>query len=139
VVNHILGEIRIPGPDEGTWEERLRKLERETRRVLSELPGVSAQLRDGGITETTRLADGVFAILNDGGFSAESAFLCFATLFTFMTGQIDLDTMGDAIVGSVPMTTLEGLTRSTQFTPDELFEFGFDAVIEGLKIKLSDH
>jgi TetR/AcrR family tetracycline transcriptional repressor len=138
VVNHILGEIRIPGPDEGTWEERLRELEREARRVLSELPGVSAQLRDGGTTETTRLADGVFAILSDGGFSAEAAFLCFATLFTFMTGQIDLDTMGDAIVGSVPPTTLEGLTRSTQFTRDELFEFGFDAVIEGLKIKLSD-
>ena len=136
VVNHILREIRIPGPDEGTWEERLRRLEREARRVLADQPGMSAQLRDGGSIEGTRLAEGVLAILRDGGFSPEDAVLCFATLYTFMTGQIDLDAMAHAVVGDSPGATLEGVTRSTRFSRDELFEFGFDAVIEGLKVKL---
>jgi TetR/AcrR family transcriptional regulator, tetracycline repressor protein len=136
VVNHILREIRIPESDEGTWEERLRRLEREARRVLADQPGMSAQLRDGGSTEGTRLAEGVLAILRDGGFGPEDAVLCFATLYTFMTGQIDLDAMAHAVVGESPSATLEGVTRSTQFSRDELFEFGFDAVIEGLKVKL---
>ena len=136
VVNHILAEIRIPGSDEGSWEDRLRQVEREARRVLAEHPGVSAQLRLGGYAEGSRLAEGVLAILRDGGLSPEEAALCFAALYTFMTGQIDLDAMGDAIVGGPPGTSFDGVTRSTRFTRDQLFEFGFDALIEGLKIKL---
>jgi len=136
VVNHILRQIRVPGPDEGTWEERLRQLEREARRVFADHPGVSTQLGDVGSAEGTRLAEGVLAILHDGGFGPEAAVLCFATLYTFMTGQIDLDAMPDAIVSGSPKRTLEGVTHSSHFSPDELFEFGFDAVIEGLKVKL---
>ena len=136
VVNHILREIRVPGADEGTWEDRLRQLERDARRVLSRHPGVSAQLRDGGIAEGARLAEGVLAILADGGFSSEAAILCFATIYTFMAGQIDLDGMAAAIDGDSPRASLEGVAHFTQFTRDELFEFGFDAIIEGLKLKL---
>ena len=136
VMNHILHEIRIPGPDEGTWEERLRRLERDACRVLADQPGMSAQLGDRGSAEGTLLAEGVLAILRDGGFSPEDAVLGFATLYTFMTGQIDLDVMADAIVGGSAGATLEGVTRSARFSRDELFEFGFGAVIEGLKVKL---
>jgi AcrR family transcriptional regulator len=136
VVNHILREIRIPGPDEGTWEERMRQLEREARRVLTMHPGVSAQLRDGGIAEGARLAQGVLEILTDGGFSPDAAVLCFATIYTFMTGQIDLDGMAAAIDDRSPRSNLEGVARLTQFSRDELFEFGFDVVIAGLKLKL---
>jgi AcrR family transcriptional regulator len=138
VVNHILREINIPGVDLGTWEIRLRKLLRDARDVFTEHPGVSSHLGDGGTTEAVRLAEGVLDILRDGGFSAEASVLCFATLFTFMTGQIDLDTMAAAIVSRAPMETLDAVTRSTPFSRDQLFEFGFDAVIEGLKVKLLD-
>jgi TetR/AcrR family transcriptional regulator, tetracycline repressor protein len=136
VVNHILREIRIPDVDEGSWEERIRQLEREVRHVLSRHPGVSAQLRDGGIAEGARLAQGVLSILSDGGFSPDAAVLCFATLYTFMIGQIDLDAMAAAIDDRSPRASLEGVAPSTQFSRDELFEFGFDAVIAGLKLKL---
>ncbi len=136
VLDHILGQIRIPGPDEGTWEHRLRQLEREARRVFAEHPGVSAQSGDRGSVESTRLAQGVLTILGDGGFSPEAAVLGFAALYTFMTGQLDLDTVADAVVSGPPRATLESVTRVSQFTRDELFEFGFDAVIEGLKVKL---
>jgi AcrR family transcriptional regulator len=136
VVNHILREIRIPGAEVGTWEERLRQLLRDARSVFAEHPGVSSQLGDGGTTEAARLAEGVLDILRDGGFSPDAAVLCFTTLFTFMTGQIDLDAIAGAIVSRSPMATLDGVIRSTRFSRDQLFEFGFDVVIEGLKVKL---
>jgi TetR/AcrR family transcriptional regulator, tetracycline repressor protein len=136
VVNHILREIRVPGPDEGTWEDRLRQLERDARRVLARHPGVSSQLRDGGIAEGARLAAGVLAILADGGFSSDAAILCFATIYTFMMGQIDLDGVAAAIDADSPRVSLEGVAHFTRLSRDELFEFGFDVIIEGLKLKL---
>jgi TetR/AcrR family transcriptional regulator, tetracycline repressor protein len=133
VVDGILSEIRVPGTNEGNWEERLRKLLHDARRVFAEHPGVSAHLGDGGSTEGARLADGVLTILADGGFSPEGAVVCFTTLFTFMTGQIDLDAMSHFVAQSVPTATLDNVTRSAPFSRDELFELGYDAVIEGLK------
>jgi AcrR family transcriptional regulator len=133
VVRHILSEIRVPAPDEGTWEERLRLLERDARRVFAAHPGVSSQFGDGGSAEATRLADGVLAILRDGGFAPDAVVVCFTAIYTFIRGQLGLDAMANPIAGRSPLTTLEGVTSSAPFSRDELFEFGFDAVIEGLK------
>ncbi len=133
VVDDILGEIRVPGPDEGNWEDRLRKIHSDARRVFAEHPGVSAHLGDGGSSEGGRLADGVLTILEEGGFSTEAAVVCFATLFTFMTGQIDLDAMSHFVEHGVSAATLDNVTRSAPFSREELFELGYDAVMEGLK------
>jgi TetR/AcrR family tetracycline transcriptional repressor len=135
VIDDILSEIRIPSPDEGDWEERLRKLHSDARRVFADHPGVSAHLGDGGSIEGARLADGVLAILAEGGFSPEDAVVCFATLFTFMTGQIDLDAMSHFVADGVSTATLDNVTNSSRFSREELFELGYDAVIEGLKRK----
>ena len=136
VVNHILSQIRIPGPNEGDWEERLRQLERQARRVFTEHPGVAGQLREAEFAEANRLAEGVLEILREGGFSPKAAVLCFATLYTFMTGQIDLDAMAGAMARTPSLAALDGVSRGTAPSADELFEFGFDAVVEGLKLKL---
>ena len=133
VVDDILSEIRVPGSDEGNWEERLRMLLHDARRMFSEHPGVSAHFGDGGSDEGTRLANGVLTILADGGFSPEGAVVCFATLFTFMTGQIDLDAMSHFVTHGVPTATLDNVTRSAGFSREELFELGYDAIMEGLK------
>jgi len=133
VVDHILRDIAVPETDGASWEERLVRLLADARRVFADHPGVSSRLGDPGTTEGTRLAKGVLAILGDGGFAPDAAVVCFATLFTFMTGQIDLDAMADAIAVSAPSSTLEGVTRSTRFSRDELFALGCDAVIQGLK------
>jgi AcrR family transcriptional regulator len=110
VVNHILSEIRVPPSDAGPWEERLRIILRDARRVFADHPGVSTQFGDGETVEGTRLAEGVLKILRDA--------------------------MADAIVSRAPTTTLEGVTNSASFSRDELFDFGFDAIITGLKAKL---
>lgn len=133
VVDHILHEIRVPGPEAGDWEERLREVLRNARQVFAEHPGVSARLGDGGTREGARLAGGVLAILADAGFDAEAAVICFATLFTFMTGQIDLDAMADVIVSKAASETLQGVIGPAGFSRDDLFEFGLEAIVEGLK------
>ena len=58
VVDDILSEIRVPRTDEGNWEDRLRKLLHDARRVFAQHPGVSAHLGDGGSAEGARLAGG---------------------------------------------------------------------------------
>jgi AcrR family transcriptional regulator len=135
VVDDILSEIRVPGPDEGTWEDRLRKLHSDARRVFAAHPGVSAHLGDGGSSEGVRLADGVLTILDEGGFDPEAAVVCFATLFTFMMGQIDLDAMSHFVADGVSTATLDNVTRSARFSREELFDLGYDAIMEGLKRK----
>jgi TetR/AcrR family tetracycline transcriptional repressor len=136
VVDEILKEIRVPETNEGNWEERLRKLLSDARRVFAEHPGVSAHFGDGGSGQGARLAEGVLMILAEGGFDPQAAVVCFATIFTFMTGQIDLDAMSRLVAHDVQVATLDNVTRSSQFSREELFEFGYDAVIEGLKRNL---
>ncbi len=135
VVDDILSEIRVPGPDEGSWEDRLRKLHSDARRVFAAHPGVSAHLGDGGSGEGARLADGVLTLLDEGGFDSDAAVVCFATLFTFMTGQIDLDAMAHFVGVGISTATLDKVTQSARFSREDLFDLGYDAVMEGLKRK----
>jgi AcrR family transcriptional regulator len=133
VVTAVLRDVRVPSPDEGTWEERLKQLERDARRALAEFPGLS--LDRGDSTEGARLAEGVMSILANAGFTSTEASLAFATLFTFMIGQIDVD-VEIAEKGGPAAAAVQGASKVTRMTPDEIYEFGFDAVIEGLKAKL---
>jgi hypothetical protein len=98
---------------------------------------VSTKLGDNGTEEGARLARAVLEILGDAGFDAGASAMCFATLFTFMTGQIDLDFRADPALGQT-QATLSNVTDPTHLTRDELFEFGFDVVLDGLKAKLRD-
>jgi AcrR family transcriptional regulator len=133
VINHVLRQVRIPLPEEGSWEERLRQLERDSRRAVNRCPGVSFDRRGGGAAEATRLADGAMSILASAGFDSTAAALAFATLFTFLLGQIELDATD---LAELSATDIEEVTRETQLSRDEVFEFGLDAVIEGLKAML---
>jgi len=136
VIGRILREIPIPDLDSGPWDQRLRTLLRASRRVLAAHPGISTKLGDSGTEEGARLAAAVLEILRDAGFSDISAVMCFATLYTFMTGQIDLDQAADPALERT-RATLSGVTNSVRRSRDELFEFGFDVVIDGLKAKLA--
>jgi AcrR family transcriptional regulator len=135
VIGHILREIPIPRSDDGPWDQRLRSLLRDARRVLGTHPGVSTKLGDNGTAEGARLAEAVLEILREAGFDSDAAALCFATLYTFMTGQMDLDFVADPAFGQ-PRATLSEVTDRAHLSRDDLFEFGFDVVIDGLKAKL---
>ena len=135
VIGHILRDIRIPKVDEGPWDERLRSLLRDARRVLGAHPGVSTKLGDNGTVEGATLARAVLDILGDAGYDEKASAMCFVTLYTFMTGQIDLDFLAERSLGST-RATLSGAIESAHISRDEFFEFGFDVVLEGLKAKL---
>jgi AcrR family transcriptional regulator len=135
VVNHVLRPVRIPPLEAGSWEERMRQLQREVRRATGRHPGLSLSRYGGGGAEPTRLAEGVLSILDGAGFEPDEAALAFTALYTFMLGQIEVDVIARSR-GGRPEATLEGVTRSASRSRDELFEFGLDSVIEGVKAKL---
>ena len=134
IVDHILRPVRVPAEDEGTWRERILKLERDARQAMAKHRGVS--IRNGvRSTEAMRLADGVLSILTTSGFSQEEATRAFAVLYTFMLGQIEVDAFFGSTQGRGE-PTFENVTDGDQPTRDELFEFGFDVVLAGLEAVL---
>jgi AcrR family transcriptional regulator len=135
VVNHLLGSVRVPAPDAGPWDERMRQLMRAARVALARFPSVMMGRLGGSAVEATRLSDGVLSILADGGFEDNEAVVAFATLFTFMLGQLELDAIV-ASVGREPIAILESVTGTTP-SRDEIFERGFDIVVHGLKTRFA--
>jgi AcrR family transcriptional regulator len=127
VLNHVLRSVAVPRPDAGTWEERLKQLERDARTALAAFPGLSFDRRES--SEGARLAEGVIAILASAGFTSTEASLAFAALFTFMVGQIDVD-VDVAGAGGPAAAAVESTAQATKLSRDEIFEFGFDALIE---------
>lgn len=134
VVDHILRDVPVPGPDEGPWHERIRKLERHARQALARHRGVS--LRNGVRSrEATRLAEGVVDILTSSGFEPDEATHAFVVLYTFMLGQVEVDAFFDT-PNSAGEPTFEGIARDARHSLDELFEYGFDVVLAGLAARM---
>lgn len=123
VIDRILSEVRIPEPDEGPWDERLRTLLCDARRILVERPhlgdrqpilgGSAVELLHRGAfgREATRLADGVFDLLTEGGFASDDLGVCFSALFTYVTGYVD--PAADADVFAVGLQALIAGIRQT--------------------------
>lgn len=74
------------------------------------------------------------SILRDGGFGQDGAAIAFATLFTFMLGQIELDVLADSAGGRVE-ATFDDMTAGAELSRDEFFVIGLDAVIAGISAK----
>ena len=130
VVDHVLRPVQIPDADGASWHDRVRALERDARKAMGRFPGVS--IRNGvRSAEALRLADGVVSILITSGFDEEQATRAFAVLYTFMLGQIEIDSFF-ASAASRGEPTFENVAGGTQPTRDELFEFGFDVILAGL-------
>ncbi len=136
LVDHLLRDIRIPGPEDGTWDQRLQMVLGDARRVFAEHPGVASRLGDRGAAEGRRLAAGVMDILRDAGFDPQLAVLCFATLYTYVTGQIAIDAVANESASSPPAATLEGVRQPRALSDDALFAFGLAALLDGLKVRL---
>jgi AcrR family transcriptional regulator len=132
ILDHVLRPVRIPTADEGTWDDRIRQLERDVRQRMAQNPGLSLSRHGHAGAEAIRLAEGVLTILGEGGFASDDAARAFSALFTFMLGQVEID----ALTGPSLDPMLSDATRAADLSRDALFEFGFDALIEGLKATL---
>jgi AcrR family transcriptional regulator len=135
VVNHVLHPVAVPPIDAGAWDDRMRLLQRSARDAMHEHPGLSFSRHGSSSREAMRLAEGAMAILHDGGFAPNQAVVAFATLFTFMLGQIELDVLADS-TGGQGEATFEGMTTSSHLSRDDLFEIGLDTVIAGIKVQI---
>jgi TetR/AcrR family transcriptional regulator, tetracycline repressor protein len=136
VSDHVLRAVRVPDPDTGSWEERLRRLERDARHAMAQYPGVKFSQRGGVPPEAARLTGGVLSILKDGGFTPAQARRAFAALFTLMIGQIEIDVVHHE--NAAMAATMESVTESIDLSPDDAFEFALNALIEGLKVLLTE-
>jgi AcrR family transcriptional regulator len=137
VVEELLDRVEIPGPDAGPWDLRLKALEANVRRELGGIPGMGTGVSVDASPASRRLTNGVLAILHEAGFDEADALLAYGALFTYMVGQLDLD-----VVVERKETTTDGnrfaelIDRSAggqRPSPDELFDFGFDLMLVGLR------
>jgi AcrR family transcriptional regulator len=136
VLDHVLQPVRVPGPDAGPWDERIRQLERDARRAMAKHPGLSLMRHGLESAEAARLTNGVLSILAEGGFSADDAARAFGALFAVTLGQLEIDAI--AVTSGVAVeASFEPATGPAQLSREELFDFGLDAVIEGLKAMLA--
>lgn len=131
VIDRILGSVQVPRETEGSWEDRIRKLQTDARQAVTRYRGV-IPLPSRDLPQATRLADGALSILHSAGLDERESALAFATLYTFMLGQIQVDVIA-ASSGGRSEPTLEGVTSSPVISRDDAFARGLDAIIEGIK------
>jgi AcrR family transcriptional regulator len=131
--NQILAGVAVPPPDAGTWEERMRSLQRDARAAVAGHVGVRFSTGFGRSAEAARLADGVRDILATAGFDHGELSLAFTTLFTFMLGQIEVDALSGDVSAGVDLQMPAGVDAPRR---DEAFEYAFDVVLAGLRAKL---
>jgi TetR/AcrR family transcriptional regulator, tetracycline repressor protein len=132
VVDQVLRHVEIPPVEVGTWDDRMRLLQRGARNAMRQHPGLSLSRHASSSQEAMRLAEGAMSILSDGGFEPDDAAIAFATLFTFMLGQIELDVLAGSASGRGE-ATFDGITAGAQIAQDEFFEIGLGTVIAGIK------
>jgi len=132
VLDHVLRPVPVPSPDAGEWDDRIRLLEREARRAMARHPGLSLMRHGLESSEAARLADGVTSILAEGGFSPDDAARAVAALYAVTIGQLEIDAVAVTSGGAIE-ASFEPATRAAQLSREELFDFGLDVVIEGLK------
>ena len=136
VLDHVLRPVRVPSADAGPWDERIRQLERDARRAMAKHPGLSLMRHGLESSEAARLTDGVASILAEGGFSPDDTARAVAALYAVTLGQLEIDAIA-ATSGVAVEASFEPATSPADLSRDELFDFGLDAVIEGLKVMLT--
>ena len=133
ISDHLLRPVEVPPRDAGSWDVRMRILQRATRAAVARHTGV--RLSSGAIhsAEAARLAQGAMSILADGGFTPTQAERAFSTLFTFMLGQMEVDAAATRLADHATDPSPFGRTSAEG---DDLFEFSFDVLIDGLQARL---
>jgi AcrR family transcriptional regulator len=138
VVDMAFDRIEAPPASAGSWDQRIRLFERAVREQLRRLPGSGSALMNGTESRPSsdRLIEVVIEILTESGAPAHEVQLAFTTLYAYMIGQLALD----GISQSEHQVDLEDLQRPTdpdKVTADELFEYGIETVLVGLKQRLN--
>lgn len=82
LVDTILSQVEIPGPEVGDWKDRLGELSRQHYAERSKYPGFEVLIYEAKLTpHGSRLMEGYVQVLVDGGFSKREAILGLSILY----------------------------------------------------------
>jgi AcrR family transcriptional regulator len=149
IVDHILEQVRVPGPEVGTWKDQLRVLTNRSTEAMASAPGINQVMFDlPPTTQGWRLIDANLAILLSAGFTEEQAVLGFSALHSYGMGRSAMET---ALRGVPPRDSPEwesstvprhvdlphpALTRVhthwSELHTADYRKFALDVIIEGL-------
>jgi TetR/AcrR family transcriptional regulator, tetracycline repressor protein len=137
VVDAALDRVPVPPPDAGAWDERLRIFEAAVRAELRRIPGSGLQLVTHSEIRPAeqRLIDIGLEIFAETGAEERQVRLAFTTLLAYMIGQLWLDDLGGGKRTS-ELEALQDATGSVAFTSNDLFAYGIDTVLAGLRARL---
>jgi TetR/AcrR family transcriptional regulator, tetracycline repressor protein len=147
LINWVVDEntkgVRIPDPGAGTWQERLRQVEKQAFLSALNLPGLGAAAGRVG-PHQRRLIDSVLDTLREAGFDEEEAVIAFEVIWAYFWGQLRVyDTLvsaeGDIIHAPDGLWTGLATVMDTapSISPAEYFDRGFDILLDGLTARLA--
>jgi AcrR family transcriptional regulator len=90
LVELLLDELEIPGPEAGTWQERMRRINQSYRRVAHAHPNAFplAVTRPYNTPGPLRQVEATLQLLHDAGFDAETALHVFQTSSSYTSGYV---------------------------------------------------
>jgi hypothetical protein len=140
VLDTVLARVPVPPKSSGDWMHRLMVMHTDVRREVASVKGAVDAIRHRGSAtpELMRLAEGVMAILRDAGFDLQEAGIAFNVIHAYMSGQYDLDN-GDADRARTGLGAISSssVAEVLQATDDEIFAYGFETVLLGLRERLN--
>ena len=154
LVDHVVSRVPID-PRHDNWADQIRMMARSYRTVCKEHPHIVPLLSMRPFTGLKQLEpiDYAFGCLREAGFTDEEALHAFRILASFATGYMLAETGGSFGTGAITEGDspdlqelgLENFSNIAAVVPhmvscdlDEEFEFGLDAIIDGLKVLIKD-
>ena len=148
VIDEACSDVVVPLADGASWDERLRVLLRNARQVFLRFPGLANLMQVRPLTaQAMRLGEAADQLLLEGGFvDDETRRYALSSLINYFFGALGWESTlpmrsrnqsvrRTASNSQRTMRTGEWRYRQTELSLDELFEYGLDMAITGLRHK----
>ncbi|WP_081491189.1 MULTISPECIES: TetR/AcrR family transcriptional regulator C-terminal domain-containing protein [Mycolicibacterium] len=142
VTRKLMSDVKLPEPDSGTWEERLREVLTGIDAKLHDHPGIAAVLLERMLLTHRRLMNGIMDILIDAGFEGAEVFLSYAMIHTYLFGRyqvVEIKTPDPN--AELPEDLEDTLQRLIPHVAGlrgrDFFNYGIDTIIAGLQTQLA--
>ena len=141
VANAVLDRAHMPGPEAGSWEDRMWAFLSQNMRELAKYPGLGEYLETSrSMPAGKRHVEELLGLLREAGFDDASARQAFSAIYAYMYGRVLLQSMlHDSRSGTRRRSTSgKGSTgvRLGDLASEEDAEFGFRALTAGIRSML---
>jgi AcrR family transcriptional regulator len=142
VARKLLSEVKLPEPDSGPWEDRLRAVVTGIDARLHDHPGIATVMLERMRSTDRRLMNGILDILQSAGFEGPNIFLSYAMIHTYLFGRyqvVELDNPDPSAVdpGELEDTLAKLVPHLEGLRGRDFFTYGVDTIIEGLRAQLA--